>query len=266
MKTQAVRVRGPETEVLECGSGSPLLFLHSGAGPNTHSTEYLQRLAERFRVIAPFHPGFGPAPRPRSFRNVSDIAYFYLDLIDHWRLSDVVLVGAGFGGWVASEIAIRTTAPFSQMVLVSPFGIKVGGRDDRDFVDVHAMSPEQRAALEFNTPDYATVSYAGKSDAELTILARGREAEAHYGWEPFMHNPSLRQWLHRIKVPVTLIRGSDERVIARRNHDAYVAEIPDCELTIIDGAGHHPHLDAPAAFTAAVLSASGIRKPSVVAV
>ncbi|HWV55042.1 alpha/beta hydrolase [Pseudorhodoplanes sp.] len=266
MKTQVVRVRGPETEVLECGNGSPLLFLHSGAGPNTHSTEYLERLGERFRVIAPFHPGFGSLPRPRSFRSVSDIAYFYLDLIAQWRLHDVVLVGAGLGGWIASEIAIRTTAPLSRLVLVSPFGIKVGGREERDFVDVHAMSPEQRAALEFNTPAYASIDYSGKTDAELTILARGREAEAHYGWEPYMHNPSLRQWLHRINVPVTLLRGADERVIARRNHEAYVDEIPDCELLTIDGAGHHPHLDAPADFVTAVIASGASRKPSVVAV
>lgn len=266
MRTQVVRVWGPETEVLECGSGVPLLFLHSGAGPNTHSTEYLERLGEQFRVIAPFHPGFGPFPRPRSFRNVSDIAYFYLDLIAQWRLHDVVLVGAGFGGWIASEIAIRTTAQLSRVVLVSPFGIKVGGREERDFVDVHAMAPEERAALEFNSPAYVSLDYSGKSENELSVLARGRESEAHYGWEPFMHNPSLRQWLHRIKVPVTLIRGADERIIARRNHDAYVEEIPDCELVTIDGAGHHPHLDSPAVFTAAVLSSGKNRKPSVVAV
>lgn len=266
MKTQVVRVCGIETEVLECGSGGPLLFLHSGAGPNSHAIEYLERLGERFRVIAPFHPGFGPVPRPRTFRTVSDIAYFYLDLIEQFRLHDVVLVGAGFGGWIASEIAVRTTASLARLVLVSPFGIKVGGREERDFVDVHTMTPEQRAALEFNTPAFATIDYKGKSENDLAVLARGRESEAHYGWEPFMHNPSLRQWLHRIKVPVLLIRGAEERVIARRNHDAYVDEIPGCELLTIPGAGHHPHLDTPEAFTSAVVSTTRTRKPSVVAV
>jgi len=266
LKAQVVRVWGPETEVLEFGSGSPLLFLHSGFGPNIHSTDYLERLGTQFRVFAPFHPGFGRFPRPQSFRNVSDLAYFYLDLIEQWRLHDVVLVGAGFGGWIASEMAVRTTERLSRLVLASPLGIKVGTRDDRDFADFYSISPDERAALEFNTPDYAKLSYDGKSEDELTVLARGRESEAYYGWEPFMHNPQLRQWLHRIHVPTLLVRGADDRIVARRNHDAYADEIPDCAIVTIEGAGHHPHLDAPAAFVSAVQSGSKIRKPSVVAI
>lgn len=266
MKSQVVRVWGPETEVLEFGSGAPLLFLHSGFGPNVHSSEYMERLGQHFRILAPFHPGFGRSPRPRSFRNVGDLAYFYLDLIEQWRLQNIVLVGAGFGGWIASEMAVRTTEPLSRLVLVSPFGIKVGTRDDRDFADFYSISPDERAALEFNNPEFAKLSYVGKSDEELTILARGREAEAYYGWEPFMHNPQLRQWLHRINVPTTLIRGADDRVIARRNHDAYADEISDCAIVTIEGAGHHPHLDAPTQFVSAVQSAIKIRKPNVVAI
>jgi len=263
---QVVRVRGLETDVLEFGSGSPLLFLHSGFGPDIHSTEYLERLGQQFHVYAPFHPGFGRFARPKSFRNVGDLAYFYLDLIEQWRLQDIVLVGAGFGGWIASEMAVRTTERLARLILVSPFGIKVGTRDDRDFTDFYSISPDERAALEFNAPDFATLSYAGKSDEDLSIQARGRESEAYYGWEPFMHNPQLRQWLHRVRVPTILVRGSDDRVVARRNYDAYAAELPDCAMVTIDGAGHHPHLDAPSAFVSAVQSAIKIRKPSVIAI
>lgn len=266
MNSQIVRVWGPETEILEFGSGAPLLFLHSGFGPNTHSTQYLEQLGKHFRVVAPFHPGFGRFPRPRNFRNVSDLAYFYLDLIEHWRMHDVVLVGAGLGGWIASEVAVRTTSRLSRIVLVSPFGIKVGTREERDFADFHAINPDERAVLEFNTPEYSKLNYEGKSDEDLTALARGRESEAHYGWEPFMHNPQLRQWLHRIDVPTLLVRGADDRVIARRNHQVYAEEIPNCEIVTIDGSGHHPHLDRPDAFVSAVVSAGTVRKPSVVAI
>jgi pimeloyl-ACP methyl ester carboxylesterase len=187
-------------------------------------------------------------------------------LIEQLRLQDIVLVGAGFGGWIASEMAVRTTERLERLVLVSPFGIKVGSRDDRDFADFYSISPDERAALEFKNSEFAELSYVGKSEEELTILARGRESEAYYGWEPFMHNPQLRQWLHRVKVPTTLIRGADDRVIARRNHDAYAEEIRDCKIVTIDGAGHHPHLDAPSAFVSAVQSAIKICKPSVVAI
>ena len=71
-----------ETQIT--GDGPPLLFLHGGDYV-AQNRPFLDRLAQRFRVVAPRHPGFGGTPRPAWFRSVDDIAYLYLDLLDRAR-------------------------------------------------------------------------------------------------------------------------------------------------------------------------------------
>ena len=68
-------------EMLIEGEGSPLLFLH-GIDYFAQQIPFLGRLAQRYRVHAPRHPGFGKSPRPAWMRNVGDLAYLYLDLIE----------------------------------------------------------------------------------------------------------------------------------------------------------------------------------------
>jgi pimeloyl-ACP methyl ester carboxylesterase len=72
--------------MLVLGSGKPLLFLHG----DVPSDAFISELARGFRVIAPFHPGFGSKDRPKNIRDVSDLAYLYLDLIEEHELTSLV--------------------------------------------------------------------------------------------------------------------------------------------------------------------------------
>ena len=76
-----VAVRGTGIEMIERGAGRPLLFLHPGIGIEPDAP-VLERLAARYRVLAPTHPGFGRSELPKGFDRVDDLAYFYLDLLD----------------------------------------------------------------------------------------------------------------------------------------------------------------------------------------
>ena len=252
MRLAEVSAGGVQTDVLEAGSGPPLLFLHSGNGPNSISSTYLRDLGRSFRVYAPVHPGFGRLDRPTHFRDVNDLAYFYLDLLSQLRLRDVVLVGASFGGWIAAEVAIRSCADLARLVLIDPLGLKAGARDEREIADLFILDAEQRAALEFVNPEFVRVDYSGKSDEELAAIARGREAEVHFGWKPYMHNPQLGHWLHRIGVPSLLIRGEHDRVVRPENHARFTELLPNAQGEIIPGAGHHPHIEQPSSVAKAI--------------
>jgi pimeloyl-ACP methyl ester carboxylesterase len=249
IEPRSVTVAGVDVDYLEAGAGPVLFFLHSGWGPAFKSTAYLDHLAERFRIIAPFHPGFGSRARPRHFREVSDLAYLYLDLFEQMKLEKLVLVGASFGGWVASEIAIRCSHRLSALVLSGPLGIKVGDRETRDYTDFLAVGDQARGALEFVDPAFQSTGFASSTDEELLIAARGREAEVYYGWKPFMHNPQLGHWLHRIHVPTLVLRGSDDRIVAEHNHAAYPDLVPNARFMVVADAGHHVHIDNPQAFS-----------------
>ena len=50
-------------------------------------------------------------------------------------------------------------------------------------------------------------------ESELAAIVRGREAFALYGWKPYMHNPRLKRWLHRIDRPTLLLWGAEDRIV-----------------------------------------------------
>ncbi len=210
--SKRVSVAGVDLELIERGEGPPLLFLHAGEGlwPDR---PWLELLAKRYRVIAPFHPGYGTSALPDWFGSVDDLAYLYLDLAASLGLEDATLVGSCLGGWIAAEMAVRSTARFSRLVLVDPLGIKVGGRNDRDIADMHAMPRADYLKLAWADPAKGEVDFTRLPETELAAIVRGREAFALYGWKPYMHNPRLRRWLHRIDRPTLLLWGAEDRIV-----------------------------------------------------
>jgi len=77
---------------------------------------------------------------------------------------------------------------------------------------------------------------------------RGREAFAVYGWKPYMHNPRLRRWLHRIDRPTLLLWGAQDGIVTPDYGEGWRREIPGARLDVVPAAGHFPHWEQPEAF------------------
>jgi len=248
-----ISISGVDLEITEQGSGQPLLFLHPGEGL-WPQRRWLDRLAQTYRVIAPSHPGFGSAALPDWIGSVDDLAYLYLDLADKMKLNDAILVGNSLGGWIATEMLVRSSTHFSRAVLAAPFGIKVSGREQRDIADMHAMTQMEYLENAWADPAKGSVDTMTLSDPELRSLVSGREALCLYGWRPYMHNPRLRPWLHRIAVPTTLVWGAKDRILSSAYKDGWSASLPNARSVTIADAGHYPHLEQPLAFAEAIES------------
>ena len=250
-EARRISIDGVSIELLEAGSGPTLLYLHSVDGIDG-SAPWLRDLASSFRVIAPWHPGFGHSEWPQEFRSVSDLAFFYLELIGALEVSEALLMGSSFGGWLAAEIAIRSTAAFSGLVLVDPLGIKVGDRESRDITDMHALPQEALTQAAYHDPSNRKRDYSLMSEEDLLAIARSREAYTYFGWRPYMHNPSLKRWLRRIRVPTLVAWGASDGIVSSDYGRAFAAEIPDARFEVIDAAGHYPHVEQPDRFVALV--------------
>src|SRR5918911_2325167 len=127
---ERIELAGIALETLMAGEGPPLLFLHGGDYV-AQNRPFLDRLAHRWPVIAPRHPGFGNTPRPAWFRSIHDIAYLYLDLIERLELDNVLLVGSSLGGWIALEMAVRSQARLGGAPVARSPGGKIRGRAGR---------------------------------------------------------------------------------------------------------------------------------------
>jgi pimeloyl-ACP methyl ester carboxylesterase len=244
---RSIGIVGIALELEERGSGRPLLFLHPGEGLQPQRS-WLDLLARQFRVIAPHHPGWGNSALPDWLMTVDDLAYLYLDLAASEGLEDAILVGACFGGWIAAEMAVRDTRRFAQLVLVAPLGIKVGSITERDIADMHALSRHEYMRLAWADPANGERDVTQLPDTELAGIARGQEAFARFGWKPYMHNPALRRWLHRIDLPTLLLWGEQDGIVSTAYGRAWQNEIPAARMETIPRAGHFPHWEQPQDF------------------
>jgi pimeloyl-ACP methyl ester carboxylesterase len=246
-------VNGTRIDLIERGSGRPLLFLHpeNGIEPALAAIEALGKGA---RVIAPTHPGFGRSELPKGMRTVDDLSYFYLDMLEQLDLRDLTVVGVSLGAWIAAEIAVKSTARLSKLVMANAVGIKVGDRETRDIVDVFALTEKEFIDIAYCDPAAGTRDYKALPDADVLAAARAREATARFAWNPYFHNPRLKSRLHRIRIPTLFLWGTHDRMLSESYGRTYCAMIPGARFEMIERAGHFPHQEQPKVFAEKVLA------------
>jgi pimeloyl-ACP methyl ester carboxylesterase len=250
-------VQGTRIDLIERGKGGkPLLFLHAENGIEP-SLAAIGELAKSAHVIAPTHPGFGRSELPKGMRSVDDLSYFYLDLLEQCDLRDVVVVGVGFGAWIAAEIAVKSTARLSRLVMANAVGVKISDRETRDIADIFAVTDPEYLAMVYCDPAVGRRDYKTLPDAEVLAAARAREATARFAWNPYFHNPRLKSRLHRIRIPTLFLWGTHDRMLSEAYGRAYCAMIPGARFESIERAGHFPQEEQPKVFAEKVLTFAG---------
>ena len=244
MEKSSIKVSGVNIDLRTGGAGRPLLYLHGGMGPD-RDDPFLNALADNYYVLAPTHPGFGTSDWPPDFRSIDDLAYFYMDFVKQYELQDAILLGACFGGWLAAEMLIRSCQCFTSAILVDTLGAKFSDKLTRDITDIHALEQVEVERLLFANVKFRGRDFTILDEDMLTGIARGREAFAYFGWKPYMHNPGLTSWLHRIDIPALLLWGDDDGFVTTSYGRQFADAIPNAKFETMTNAGHYPHVEQP---------------------
>lgn len=253
---------GCKTRLMRGGQGSgqaaPMLFLH-GAGGAAAWLPFMEKLAQRFDLIVPEHPGFGMSDTPDWLDNIGDLAYFYLDVIDKLGLAGVHLVGTSVGGWVAAELAVRDCHALKSLTLSAPAGIHVKGLSKGD---TFMWSAEQTARNLVHDQSLAETMLAQPlSEEQQFAQMKNRLTMAKLTWQPRLYNPHLHKWLHRISVPTLILWGDDDKVIPAGYGPAFRDLIPGSRLETIGNCGHLPQVEHMDAWTAKIVAFIGRQAP-----
>ena len=239
-KQSFVEVDGCRTHLRRGGSGEPLLFLHGASGAPA-IMPFMEKLAQRFDVLVPEHPGYGLSDEPEWLENIHDAAYFYLDFLKKMELTKTLVVGSSMGGWIAMEMAVRDASRIKSLVLVSPAGISAPGVQP---ADIFLMPPEDLVRRLFHDQKFAELRLAEPVTPESVDMSlKNRHTTARLAWEPRLHDPHLPKWLHRIEVPVKLIWGEHDRILPVQFVEQYRKLFPRADVSIVKNAGHLPHAE-----------------------
>jgi pimeloyl-ACP methyl ester carboxylesterase len=125
-RVRRVRWSQGETQVLELGTGSPLLLVHGALSGASGWVPILPALARNHRVLAVDLPGHGLAD-PFDYTGVDllELAPTFLrDILDALEVRTVDLVANSLGGLFSAVFAIEMPERVSRLVLVgAPLGV-----------------------------------------------------------------------------------------------------------------------------------------------
>ncbi len=232
-------IDGVTTVVKAIGEGKPVLFLHGAS--TLEGFDFAEGLADRFRVLAPSHPGFGHSGPAPHIAGMADMVLHYLNLLDALELEEKPhLIGFSMGGWMASELAGLARERFDKVVLVAPAGLNDPAHPA---TNLGALAPQDLPAYLAHDVGVALRYFPDGSDpifAEAFGADRAREGEtlgrvlAPFG----MGHPNLRRYLGRITNPALVIWGTEDRLLPASQAPLFVAALPDARLELVEDAGH----------------------------
>ena len=225
------------------GKGPPLLVLHHDIGTPERLPVY-DALAGHFDVLIPQHPGYGDNPRPDWMRSARDLAILYRGLLADLGIEKPTLLGLGFGGWLAAEMAAMAPRDTDRLILVGAMGVKP---PEGDILDQAIISHIDYARAGFHDPKaFAAVYGEEPSTDQLVEWDFCREMSFRIAWKPYMYSPTLPQLLGGVKAPTLVVWGDDDKVVPLSAGKVYADRIPQARLDVVSACGHCVDMEKPA--------------------
>ncbi|HET7341206.1 MAG TPA: alpha/beta hydrolase [Methylomirabilota bacterium] len=244
--SETIPIAGIDLHVARAGRGPALLVLHHDIG-SPERLPFYDALARDFTVLLPSHPGYDRSSRPGWMRSVRDAAVVYQWLLGALPATrepgSVTVVGLGFGGWIAAEMATMAPRALRRLVLVGAMGIKP---ERGEIADQALLSYLDYARLGFaDARAFEAVFGAEPPTARLEQWDVNREMTFRIAWKPYMYSPTLPHLLGGVATPTLVVWGSEDRVVPRECGERYAKALPQARLEVVAGAGHFVDMEKP---------------------
>lgn len=266
---QEVALHGHRVGFRVAGEGPLIVLLHGITSTSDVWLEAMERLAERYTVVAPDLLGHGRSAKPRGDYSLGAYASGARDLLGVLGFERGTVVGHSLGGGIALQFAYQFPEYCERLVLVSSGGL---GKEVHPLLRAAAL-PGAELVMPLIIRDWAIgagSAVAGFLDRfgfsagpDLAEAARGYASLADRGArEAFLHtlravvdlegqrvSATDRLYLAE-RLPTLLIWGTDDPIIPMEHGRAAQERIPKSRLVEIPGSGHWPQLDDPDRFVA----------------
>jgi pimeloyl-ACP methyl ester carboxylesterase len=236
-----VELAGTKLYLARAGSGRPVLVLHHDIG-GLDQLAFYDELASHYDVLIPHHPGYGKSDRPQWLRSVRDVAVIYQWLLSELGVARASLIGLGFGGWIAAEMATMAPREFHRLVLAGAMGLKP---PDGDIFDQAIVSYIDYARAGFHDQQAFARIYGDVTTDQLVEWDLCREMSFRIAWKPYMYSQTLPYLLGGVRAPALVVWGDDDKIVPRSAGERYAALLPNARFEIVRGAGHCVEMEQP---------------------
>jgi 3-oxoadipate enol-lactonase len=239
----------------QSGDGPPLVLLHSLLSDRASFDRIVPELGKRFRVVVPELPGFGQSEAVSGgLAAVADrMAAAVEEIADG---EDVTVLGNGYGGFVALQMAIRHPDLAARLILAD-CGAAFSQAGREAFRNMAAVASTK--GLSAITEVAMRRLFAPEFQQANPDLMRDRR-EAFLKTDPAVFRAAcealaeldLQPQLGQVTIPVLVVVGEhDEATPPPMSHEL-AAALPQARLKVIAGCAHVPQLQAPRAFLEAI--------------
>jgi pimeloyl-ACP methyl ester carboxylesterase len=269
---QFVTIHGHRRAYVKAGTGPAILLLHGIGMDHKSWLPVIERLSDRYTVIAPDLRGHGLSDKPRADYSIAGYANAMRDLLTVLGVGSVTVVGHSLGGGIAMQFAYQYPQMTQRLVLVAAGGLgrtvnplirfftlpgsgialRILGQDIVRYPLVEVMNAIGDTGLPM-TQDLHTLAevYDDLADpaAQSAFLHVLRAA---VDWRGQIITSLDRAYLAE-HMPSMVVWGERDLVIPVKHARAAAEVLPGSRLEIFPESGHNPHEDEPDMF-AEVLS------------
>ena len=232
-------------DILEAGSGRPLIFLSGLVGTNFHWAEVVARIRHRARCLAMQVPLLELTGDDCGVQGVKSMMARYI----HSLGRPAVLVGSSFGGHVALRIAIEHPSLVAGLVLAGSSGLAEKPILGAELPSKSREYIEEKVAELFY--DRAKMSQDDVTRAHRELNDRSK-ARAMIKLSRGCRRDHLGEFLHQIKAPTLVLWGRNDIVTPPEAAREFAERIPDSRLVWIEQCGHAPMVEKPDEFAEAL--------------
>jgi pimeloyl-ACP methyl ester carboxylesterase len=247
-----VDVRGVRTYFERCGSGQPILCLHT-AGRDCRQWQWLMReLASDFLLVSFDFPGHGkswPLQGNRCIEDPSALCNFIWDFTKTFEMRRPVIAGCSIGGNLSLMMGIKHS---TELLAIVP----MQGADYTPSIS--------RAALELMQHPHVSMPHFSMAQS-MSLLGREASDEVRAFIEWSVYNLSgisfaadlsiytsidIRDQMDRVTCPVLMIWGEDDWLVSKTMVDGTISRLVRAsrvELVTLPGVGHYAPMENPEA-------------------
>lgn len=249
------QIRGIKMGYDETGKGeTPLVLIHGHPFDRSMWKEQMAAFGSKFRVIAPDLRGYGESG---VLSNKTTLEEFALDinvLLDELNAEQIVLCGLSMGGQIALEFYRLYPTRVRALILADTFATlddaerkqaryDAADRIEKEGIEIYAdevlpkMIARQTIVKQPDVKTHVLSMMRGTLPQGAAAALRGRAERIDY-------TPLLPQ----IKVPTLIVVGSFDEFTPVADAEFMRDKICGSKMAVIEGAGHLPNLEDPAAF------------------